>query len=99
MNFLQDPTKCERYIRDDVSRFGKVETYQRIYNDFGFVDDKGLLQITHKNVDIVLCTDQLVVTTWPKICCTPLAMPDLVKTYDAKNYPLLVGFFEYYTAQ
>jgi len=97
MNFMQDLAKCERYIRSDVSRFGKVMTYLRMYQDFGYVCEGELLQLTHQHTDITLCKDQLVVTTWPRTCKDKQQQPDMIKTYEAKNYPLLVGFFEYYT--
>ena len=98
MNFLQDLAKCERYIREDISRFGKIKTYQRMYQDFGYSCESQVLQLTHQHTDIALCKDQLVVTTWPRICNNDHQQPDMIKTYEAKNYPLLVGFFEYYTA-
>lgn len=99
MNFLQDLAKCERYIREDISRFGKIKTYQRMYQDFGYSCESQVLQLTHQHTDIALCKDQLVVTTWPRICNNDHQQPDMIKTYEAKNYPLLVGFFEYYTAR
>ena len=99
MNFLQDPKKCERYIREDISRFGKVKTYERMYQDFGYICESEVLQLTHQYTDIALCKDQIIVTSWARVCNDKRQLPDMVKTYNAKNYPLLVGFFEYYTAK
>ncbi len=98
MNFLQDPKKCERYIREDISRFGKVKTYERMYQDFGYICEVVVI-LTHQNIDIALCKDQIIVTSWARVCNDERQLPDMVKTYNAKNYPLLVGFFEYYTAK
>lgn len=96
MSFLQDLKKCERYIRQDINRFGKIKTYDTMYQDFGYICELGILQLTHQNTDITLCKDQLIVTTWPRVCDDKNQPADMVKTYNAENYPLLVGFFEYY---
>lgn len=96
MNFLKSNKKQEQYLRADISRFGKVDTFQRVWNDFGGLNEDGLPSLSYNNVEILyLGNNRMKVITWPKIVSDENTPPDKIEFIDISNYPLIRELHRY----
>ena len=95
MNFLLDFKKQEQYLRADISRFGKVDTYKRVWDDFGGLNEDSLPTLSYNNVEILfLGNNTMKVITWPKIVSSSHTPPDKIEFIDVSNYLLVIELHE-----
>tara|TARA_R110002020_G_scaffold204381_1_gene408441 strand:- start:490 stop:798 length:309 start_codon:yes stop_codon:yes gene_type:complete len=90
-NFLLDFKKQEKFLRSDISRFGKVDTFKRVWDDFGGLNEDNLPSLSYNNVELVhLGGNRMKVITWPMIVGSENTPPDKIEFVDVSNYPLVV---------
>lgn len=97
-NFLLDFKKQERYIRADISRFGKVETFNRIWDDFGGLSEEGRPSLSYNNVEIIYLGNNIMkVITWPKIVSDENTPPDKIEYKNIERWSLIKELHLYLT--
>ncbi len=97
-NFLLDFATQEKFLRSDISRFGKVDTFKRVWDDFGGLNEDNLPSLSYNNVELVhLGGNRVKIITWPKTICFGEVNqpPDKIEFQDISSHPLIKELWVY----